>query len=506
MSTLLEQNQYGFDRNSRRTWQKRPLTYTQDQQYNYDALSQVSAAARGSLNLNASAISGIPANSESWEYDPTGNWRGYHNAVAGATPLVQYGVHDRGNRLTQIEVNPNNMILDRAGRVLQMAPDASGDWDGKLEITWDAWSRIISVKNNGTEVGSYGYDGTHRRTTRAVDEETLHSYYNDTWRPVEERKDAETTASISYLWGARHRDDLVRRDRAVGGSTLNETRYVLMDYFNPVAITDEAGEVKERYAFSAFGLRTILNPDFTVSSSSECGMEFGFQGQFIDSESGLMNYGYRYYSPQLGRWACKDPIGERGGPNIYTFVKNGSPNSVDLLGLAEVTPKKEKCKIVLLVGHSSSVTGANVMEKLKDPVNGDLMAADRIACVTCNRETTNDSIPEGKYVPAHENPRTDNYIFPSSKEEMKRHKDYNKERGDETVGSAFKKELSNAKAEAEKMCNCCKTTSIFARKLDKGGGDWLSANVFSRFAGNGPLQTYNCETKKWKVINPDSVK
>ena len=309
------------------------MTDTQDQHYGYDTLGQVSAAARGSLNLNATAISGRPACAQSWDYDPTGNWRGYHVAANGTTTLDQHRVHDRGNRLTQIEDNPNNMILDRVGRMRQMAPDATGDWDGMLEITWDAWSRITSVKNNGEVVGDYAYDGSHRRITREVDDATLHSYYNDAWRPVEERKDAEATAFISYLWGARHRDDLVRRDRAVGGTTLNETRYVLMDYFNPAAITDEAGEVKERYAFSAFGVRTILNPDFTVSSSSECGLDFAFQGQFLDAESGLMNYGYRYYLPPLGRWTCKDPIGEEGGLNLYAMVNNYALNAIDYFGL-----------------------------------------------------------------------------------------------------------------------------------------------------------------------------
>jgi RHS repeat-associated protein len=333
MPTTLEHIQYGFDRDGRRTWQKRPLTTMQDQSYQYDALSQVSGAACGSLNINLTEISGTPSLEEDWNYDPTGNWRGYHTAANGAVTLEQQRVHDRGNRLTQIEVNPHNMILDRVGRMRQAAPDASGDWNGRLEMKWDAWSRITQVKNNDEVVGNYTYDGTHRRVTRVVDEETLHSYYNDAWRPVEERKDSETTAALSYLWGARHRDDLVRRDRAVGGTTLNEKRYILMDYFNPAAITDEEGEVTERYAFSAFGVRTILNPDYTVRSSSECAMEFGFQGQFLDMESGLMNYGYRYYSAFLGRWMCKDPIGIKGGLNIYVNANNAPVNVVDYLGL-----------------------------------------------------------------------------------------------------------------------------------------------------------------------------
>jgi len=356
MPTTLEHIQYGFDRDGRRTWQKRPLTSLQDQAYQYDALSQVSAASRGSLNTNLTAISGIPSLEEGWNYDPTGNWRGYHSAVAGASPLDQQRVHDRGNRLTQIEDNPNNMILDRVGRMRQLAPDAGGDWDGKLEITWDAWSRITQVTNNDEVVGSYCYDGSHRRVTRAVSGETLHSFYNDAWRPVEERKDSETSAALSYLWGSRHRDDLVRRDRAVGGTTLNETRYVLMDYFNPAALTDDTGVVTERYQFSAFGLRTILNPDFTVRSDSECAFEFGFQGQFLDVESGLMNYGYRYYSPYLGRWTCKDPIGERGGVNLYLFSRNCATNYVDKYGL-EIGGSEGPCQSGNIKGGASVYIG-----------------------------------------------------------------------------------------------------------------------------------------------------
>ena len=167
----------------------------------------------------------------------------------------------------------------------QVAPDASGDWNESQQIKWDAWGRVTQVKrtSDGAVLGSYAYDGMTRRTTRTVGETTSHSYYSDQWRPLEERKDAESTAAMQYSWGARHRDDLVRRDRATtDGGSLDETRYVLMDYYSPVAITDETGTVKERYAFSAFGIRRILAPDFSPRTGSECDFEFAFQGQFLD--------------------------------------------------------------------------------------------------------------------------------------------------------------------------------------------------------------------------------
>ena len=49
--------------------------------------------------------------------------------------------------------------------------------------------------------------------------------------------------------------------------------------------------------------------------------------------SGVLYYGYRYYSPPLGRFASRDPIGEDGGLNVYQFVLNDPVFFVDRLGL-----------------------------------------------------------------------------------------------------------------------------------------------------------------------------
>ncbi len=44
-------------------------------------------------------------------------------------------------------------------------------------------------------------------------------------------------------------------------------------------------------------------------------------------------YGYRYYDPITGRWPSRDPIGERGGINLYGFVGNDGVGQWDLWGL-----------------------------------------------------------------------------------------------------------------------------------------------------------------------------
>jgi len=44
-------------------------------------------------------------------------------------------------------------------------------------------------------------------------------------------------------------------------------------------------------------------------------------------------YGKRYYEPLTGRWHSKDPIGEKGGVNLYLFCNNDAIVSFDILGM-----------------------------------------------------------------------------------------------------------------------------------------------------------------------------
>ncbi|MCC5788863.1 MAG: RHS repeat-associated core domain-containing protein [Opitutales bacterium] len=46
-----------------------------------------------------------------------------------------------------------------------------------------------------------------------------------------------------------------------------------------------------------------------------------------------LEYGFRYYDPETGRWPSRDPIGERGGLNLYAMVGNNPVNAWDVLGL-----------------------------------------------------------------------------------------------------------------------------------------------------------------------------
>lgn len=72
---------------------------------------------------------------------------------------------------------------------------------------------------------------------------------------------------------------------------------------------------------------------------------FRFSTKYFDGEidyadtanDGLYYYGYRYYSPRLGRWLSRDPIGEAGGYNLLSMIRNRPTNSIDSLGLFQLS-------------------------------------------------------------------------------------------------------------------------------------------------------------------------
>ena len=77
---------------------------------------------------------------------------------------------------------------------------------------------------------------------------------------------------------------------------------------------------------------------------------FRFSTKYQDDETDLLYYGYRYYNASTGRWASRDPMGEKSflvvnqirrdirslhprPANEYGFVANDSLDATDYLGL-----------------------------------------------------------------------------------------------------------------------------------------------------------------------------
>ncbi len=107
-------------------------------------------------------------------------------------------------------------------------------------------------------------------------------------------------------------------------TTLN--LYYSRDHLGSVReLTDSIGAVRARYDYDPYGNRTKVSGDLDA--------DFGFTGYYYHQASGLNLAPYRGYDPAVGRWLNRDPIGEAGGNNLYSYVLNNPVLLVDPFGL-----------------------------------------------------------------------------------------------------------------------------------------------------------------------------
>ena len=66
--------------------------------------------------------------------------------------------------------------------------------------------------------------------------------------------------------------------------------------------------------------------------------EIGYCGQwgcYTDAYVGLVQMGYRVYTPEDARFVTRDPLGHEAGLNLYTYCNNNPVNYIDPMGLTE---------------------------------------------------------------------------------------------------------------------------------------------------------------------------
>ena len=132
-----------------------------------------------------------------------------------------------------------------------------------------------------------------------------------------------TSPYAAYTWGP---DGIVSRRDLVGNTSAwyefgpqGETR----------TLTNSSGAVSDTYYYNAYG-ETISSSGTTVNPF-KYGGKFGY---YTESFTSLILATQRWYAPQLMRWINRDPIGYKGGENLYSYVGGSPVRWVDPEGLA----------------------------------------------------------------------------------------------------------------------------------------------------------------------------
>jgi len=126
------------------------------------------------------------------------------------------------------------------------------------------------------------------------------------------------------------------RQRTGAGSVHNKAECPRVRAGNPNPTTPVPPAVVERYEYDPYGRTYIESGDSTVRRAvSKYGNPFAWTGQRYDAGVKLYGFFARAYSPELGRWLQRDPLGFVDGVNLYEYVSSSPLNWIDPLGLQE---------------------------------------------------------------------------------------------------------------------------------------------------------------------------
>jgi RHS repeat-associated protein len=96
---------------------------------------------------------------------------------------------------------------------------------------------------------------------------------------------------------------------------------------NITEYVDATGAIVAHREYSPFGETTAL------SGLMQNAFTHWWSTKPWDPVTGLSEYQFRMYSPELGRWLSRDPIEEEGGQNLYAIAGNNVIVRTDYLGL-----------------------------------------------------------------------------------------------------------------------------------------------------------------------------
>jgi len=249
-------------------------------------------------------------------------------------PVNEGFVFDGGGRMREDAMW--NYMWDGAGRLTRMVrkagtlpPVAIGE---SVEYVHDADGRMTQRTH------TVNYQGRDR-----VEQNTI--LWAGSLRILEiTTKDGQPVDKKWYQWGADLSGSLngavgtgglaaIIEEKAFGGT---RTLIPVQDGIGHVVavINNADGKTVTRFQSGPFGE--------DLGSSGETKVcPFRWHTQYYDEVTGLYLFPLRPYSPRLGGWLSRDPLGEAGGFNLYSMCEGDPINNYDWMGLEKKKKKKK---------------------------------------------------------------------------------------------------------------------------------------------------------------------
>jgi len=243
--------------------------------------------------------------------------------------------------------------------------DSNGNMlsDGRRHFTWDDENQLIAVVVTNATKSEFSYDGKMRRRVRKE-----YVWQNSAWQPAEEVRyvydgnfvvqERHFAPQLSTIYpqrtvtytrgldlsgtfqGAGGIGGLLARTEISNFQSLTHAFYHADKVGNVTALVDTNQQVVARYLYDPFGRVLAMGGPLAEANL------YRFSSKEAHEQSGLVYYLYRFYDPALQRWLNRDPIQERGGINVYLFLRNAPIGQYDPFGL--LTPEEIRGFIALI--------------------------------------------------------------------------------------------------------------------------------------------------------------
>ena len=260
----------------------------------------------------------------------------------------EYSYDLRGNRISKDDVLSNestSYTYDAADHLLQADTTVNNTLTSRKLYTYDDNGNLISEQSRS--YSSDGLAGSKASVADGENETKLYSY--DRFNRLTGYSCGTTEASYTY------NADNLRATKTVNGTT---TSYV----WDGTNLMYEYGATNGSYAYDMTGIlqngtdtymkdghnsviakydnkgNELSSADYDAFGNVIMGAiedPFGYCGEYLDSESGLIYLRNRYYDSATGRFITEDP--EKDGVNWYSYCAGNPVMLVDPWGLLTVT-------------------------------------------------------------------------------------------------------------------------------------------------------------------------
>ncbi|MDA3835610.1 MAG: RHS repeat-associated core domain-containing protein [Spirochaetales bacterium] len=239
-----------------------------------------------------------------------------YNAADARTKYVESGSADKNYIFSgghKIQNDGTNAYTYHANGAI--------DSDGTFDFEIDAFGRIVSVKSGATLMAELSYDAFGR--------------------PSSIKENGKPDKSFNYLGGfveqenengvaSRHITIHPVSGVPIAYHTAANTYYTLFDSrFNLTGLLDTNGNLLETYRYKSFGVPQVFDSVGAIIDSSALGVEPIFGGQRYLSTTGLYLSKRRLMNPVNGVFLSGDPSGYQDSSSLYVYAAQDPINNID---------------------------------------------------------------------------------------------------------------------------------------------------------------------------------